>query len=220
MHTRAKKEAETTPAAAPTEPPVPTPPPAADPPTDVKSKRGQSAKSAVDKKNVEVQKTFLRKNPPRKSVVKAAAAAAKAKAESKPKAVKEKKTKKAATPANNKYETWVAEAIAANTTKQHEYVSINKIRQYLVDYVEGQEFRIRKMAKATTLVLLDRKLIKSKKDSYAFTKIGKAKIAPQTIQERTKIVRQGKKVVTTPVKVDGPKGPIITASGRVSKPPE
>jgi hypothetical protein len=81
-------------------------------------------------------------------------------------------------------------------------------------------FRIRKVAKATALALLERKFIKAKRDSYAFTKLGKAKIAPQTIKERKKIVRQEKKVVVKPAKEGAPKGPVITASGRVSKPPE
>jgi hypothetical protein len=236
MPARAKKQTEADPAPAPADPPAPPttiPPAAPEPPAEGKSKRGGSAKAAADKKG-KAGKTVVRKSEPRKAAAKpdvapkaAAKPKTKAKAKVKPKdkakAAGEKKVKKAkkvATPATGKYEIWVAEAIAANATEEHQYVSINKIRQYLVDYMEGQEFRIRKMAKVAALTLLDGKLLKAKKDSYAFTKAGKAKIAPETIEERKKVVRQEKKVAVKSVKDGPPKGAVITASGRVSKPPE
>jgi hypothetical protein len=91
-----------------------------------------------------------------------------------------------------KYEVWVAEAIQQLKTAEHEYVPFTKIRQYLLDYLDAPAEKIPRLAKKAVLQLRALRLLKSKKDSYTFTKLGKAKIAPKAVDKRKKVERPEK----------------------------
>jgi hypothetical protein len=139
---------------------------------------------------------------------------------SKPKTVlkaKAKASKQKATSGGTKYQVWVAEAIQQLKTPEHEYVSFGKIKQYLLDYLDTAAFRIPKLAKQALLQLLGTKIVKAKRDSYAFTKAGEAKIAPKTVGKREKIEREAK-VVAKSAKEEPAKKVVILRTGRVSKP--
>jgi hypothetical protein len=176
-------------------------------PKVAKPKKAPAAKKAQAPKKA--------KKAPVKPIKKAATS-------TKPKAAKKvkKATKKEVSePAGlDKYEKWVVEAIGSLKTDEHAYVSLRKIRQYLLDYMEGQPFRIPKLAKKAALSLLARKVIKAKNDSYQFTVHG-AKLVPAKIEKRKKIIRPESKAAVKKVKEEPAKSPVITSTGRVSKPP-
>lgn len=130
-----------------------------------------------------------------------------------------RKAKKAASAggANTRYQQWIAEAIEQHRSPEHPYVSFAKIKRYLIDYLDAAVFRIPKMAKQALALLLAEKLIKAKKDSYAFTKAGEAKIAPAKVEKRSKVVRK-EKVTVKQVKEEPSRGLVILGTGRVSRP--
>lgn len=189
--------------------------------------RGRPAKGASGDAKKEAKAAKPKKVPAGKKAKKAAVkpikkAAKKAATSTKPKAVRKvkKATKKKSAESGglDKYEKWVVEAIASLKTDDHTYVSLRKIRQYLLDYYEGQPFRIPKLAKKAALKLLARKVVKAKKDSYQFTVHG-ASLVPEKIEKRKKIIRPESKAPPKKVKEEPAKSPVIVSTGRVSKPP-
>jgi hypothetical protein len=184
------------------------PKPAASPP----AKRGRPAKASPSK-----AKKPAPKAPVRSAIKKKIEKAAKPKPTKKTKAPKPK----VAIPAS-KYQAWVAEAIQTLGTAEHEYVSFGKIKQYLLDYLDAPVAKIPKLAKQAVLQLVAIKLIKAKKDSFTFTKAGKAKIAPKTVEKRAKVERNEKVAVKKKKpgkeKEEPVKPIVILGTGRVSKP--
>jgi hypothetical protein len=194
-----------------------------------RSKRQEAAKKESPKKEV-VKKTVTKKpaakksvsrkvvakktGPPRAQIKKRVVGATKAKSVKKTKKAKPLPTSSPYT----KYQIWVAEAVQVLKTPEHPLVSFNKIRQYLLDYLDvKQPFRIPKLAKQACLSLLQKKLLKAKKDSYSFTKLGEEKIAPSKVEKRKKVVRVEKKQKIPKTK-EPVRNPVILGTGRVSRP--
>jgi hypothetical protein len=156
------------------------------------------------------------KAPTKKASAKPAKAAKRAEKETAPKAPKQEKAKTA--PARSKFEQFAIDAININATDASPYVSFTKIKQYAVDYADKVKLgSIPKFVKKALLALEVKKILKAKKDSYAFAASGKA-LAGKKVPERKKVVREPKKTAKpTKVEVTIPK-PVVTASGRTSRP--
>ena len=117
----------------------------------------------------------------------------------------------------NIYEKWVSEAIQSISTEENPYVSSLKIKQYLIDYMDqGIFYVIPKRAKKALDSLCEKKLLKSKKNSYAFSSLGKTKLIQEKIPKRKKVTRPIKKTNEVEEKKEEPKE-YQTSSGRVSK---
>jgi hypothetical protein len=173
------------------------------------SPKKETAKKSVSKKVV-AKKT----GPARTQIKKRVVGATKAKSVKKTKKAKPLPTSSPYT----KYQIWVAEAVQLLKTPEHPLVSFNKIKQYLLDYFDvKQPFRIPKLAKQACLSLLQKKLLKAKKDSYSFTKLGEKKIAPSKVEKRKKLMRAEKKQKTLKTK-EPVRNPVILGTGRVSRP--
>jgi hypothetical protein len=158
--------------------------------------------STVVKKKV-VKKT---KTPTKKSSAKLAAPA--------PAAPKPKKGKDT----YNKFEQVAVDAININATKTNPFVSFTTIRQYAVDYLEKVKVgSISKFVKKALFGLEIKKIIKSKKDCYAFAAAGKA-LAGIKVPERKKVVRGPKKRGKTPKVEVTIANQIVTTTGRTSLP--
>jgi hypothetical protein len=138
--------------------------------------------------------------------------------------VKKKTVKKSVKKAVKKSEAgaelkaWVAEAIQQFRTPEKEFVSFAKIKQYLLDYLDRQPSNIGRLAKQTLLQLLADGLVKVKKDSYAFKKAGLEQLAPATVPDRKKIVREEKVKAEKVVRAAPAKVPWILQTGRTSRP--
>jgi hypothetical protein len=189
-------------------------------------KPAAAAKPAAEKKAA-LKKSAAPKKAAPKKVIKAAAKAKVSKKGLKPKATKSiKKPKTKASKkggsggASTKYEKWAAEAIAALATPEKEYVSVGKVKQYILDYFEAATVKTAPKLTKTALALLQtKKLLKSKKDSYAFTAKGKESVAPSKVEKRQKIVRaepKKKKVVAKAIEKPEVKT-VVTISGRTSR---
>lgn len=221
------------------EPKEPTPAPAK---TEEPTKTKKATKPKAEKKTV-TKKATTKKETPKKAATKKAApkktaakkdSAKKATKKLVKKAVKPKKTVKKSTekkPAKEattkkaapkaakfgKYDHFVAEAIVANATEEKQWVSYAKIKQYLLDYMDGAIVAmIPKQCKKAILALVAKKYLKAKKESYAFTAKGKEKLAPAKAEKRKKIERPVKKAAPEP-KEEPKKENRVTMSGRVSK---
>jgi hypothetical protein len=103
-------------------------------------------------------------------------------------------------------------------TAEKPRVSLNKIKTYILDYFDVRPYLIPKMVKKAIHELQTRKLLKRKKNSFEFTVGGTASLAPVKIAKRKKIVRLAKKGVVKPAKKESAHQPVITCTGRVSKP--
>jgi hypothetical protein len=208
-------------------------------PTKSKPKKPEAVKKAVTKKPT-VKKTSTKsadsgksKAPPKKAVkpkpstTKAtkpkpkAETPAKKLAKGKPQKRGRKPKKAAAVSQFNKFETLALEAVAISATDEKPYVSSTKIRQYLLDYEPtAKPGQIPRYAKLALASLVAKKILKPKKESYTFTLKGKD-VAPEKVQSRKKIVRPvkpAKKSKKTVEAVKQVKKPVITLSGRTSKP--
>jgi hypothetical protein len=147
-----------------------------------------------------------------RSVNPAKAAGAKVPTEKKPRQAK------AARPSYSKFEQFAIDGINVNATEASPYVSFAKIKQYAIDYVEKTRLgSIPKLVKRALLGLEVKKILKAKRDSYAFAAAGKG-LALRKVPERTKVVRE-------PTKADKPADaevtiakPLVTTSGRTSRP--
>jgi hypothetical protein len=213
------------PANAPPEPAPEQPPPEEKPKQQraartagTKSKPKEAPKKQTVKKTVAkkpaVKKAATKKNAPVRAQLKKTISVKK----SKP-VKKTKKAKSAPAPsAYTKYQVWVAEAVQQLKTPEHPFVSFNKIKQYLLDYVDAkQPFRIPKLGKQARLSPVHSKLLKARKNSYAFTKLGEGKIAPSKAEKRKKIVRKEKKQ-TKPKTKEPVRNPVMLGTGRISRP--
>ena len=117
----------------------------------------------------------------------------------------------------NIYEKWIAEAIFSQKTKEKEYVSFQKIKKYLLDYMDYGLYQvIPKRTKHALDELLGKKLIKSRKESYAFTTLGLINLAPKKIVRRNKLQRENKHK-TIEIETASKKN-LVTLSGRISRP--
>ena len=197
-----------------------------------KTKKPAAKKTATKKetkKKAAPKKTTTKKAAPKKDAAKKTKKLVKKAVKPKkaaPKKTTEKKTKKAkettkkAAPKTaakfGKYDQFIAEAIVATATEEKQWVSYSKIKQYLLDYMDGAIVAmIPKQCKKAILALVEKKYLKAKKDSYQFTAKGKEKLAPAKVEKRKKIDRPEKKVAPPPK--EEPKKEIKTMSGRVSK---
>jgi hypothetical protein len=151
----------------------------------VDGKKTVTKKPKIEKKG-KVEKVKPKKEAPKKLKGKEAAKKiVKKVAKSGSKANKGKKV--ALSQSFTKYENWVAEAIKANATKEKPYVSYSKVKQYIVDYMDGGVvYFIPRITKKSLLGLVNRKLLKAKKDSYAFTSTGRDKLEPKSVENRKK----------------------------------
>jgi hypothetical protein len=183
--------------------------------TEVKKKLVKKTK--VEKKNT-VKKVKPKKETPKK--LKGKDAAKKIVKKVKKSAGKSEKHKRVAkTHSFTKYEQWVAEAIKANATSEKPYVSYSKVKQYVLDYMDGGVVHfVPKLTKKTLLGLVARKFLKPKKDSYAFTSTGHEKLEPKSVESRKKVSRPEKKSKKVVTKEEPPAKTVITATGRISRP--
>jgi hypothetical protein len=134
------------------------------------------------------------------------------------KIAKSPKVKAAPTTASgfSKFETLALEAIVSIATEEKPYVSASKVKQYVLDYEDkALPAQVPRFTKNALTSLLAKKILKAKKDSYAFTQVGKDK-APTKVPNRKKVVRVVKDV--KPKKAEPSKPSIITLSGRTSRP--
>jgi hypothetical protein len=195
----------------------------------------QSPKKAKTVKKPTVKKEPTRKAPARaaktkslvikkaKSPVKSAVKA-KVQARKKAKTVKPKSGKKSTKSTRSglsKFESIALEAISLSSTDESPFVSGSKVKQYAVDYLEKTPVaQIPRLIKRALEILVAKRLLKAKKDSYAFTLKGKA-AAPKKVENRKKVVRtvKEKKAATKPKKAETPaKKALVTRSGRTSRP--
>jgi hypothetical protein len=193
-------------------------------------KPAAEVKPAVEKKAAPEKKPAVEKKAAPKKVTPKKTIKAVAKAKPEKKAVKPKATKKIRKPktksskksasagALTNYEKWAAEAVAALASSEKEFVSLSKIKQYILDYFEKASPKSAAKLATTALVLLQtKKLVKSKKGSWAFTPKGKDTIGSQKVEKRAKVSRpepkkpKAKKVEEAPVKT------VVTISGRTSR---
>jgi hypothetical protein len=172
-------------------------------------------------------KKVVKKSAPKKAIKGAAkpkAVPAVKKAAKAEKKIKKSTTKKPVKKAGQKFskiETFAAEAIAALATPEKEFVSYGRIKQYVLDYLDGGlATTIPKLTKNALIGLTATKLLKAKKDSYAFTAKGKETLAPATVEKRKKVVRpvkekkkQSKQTAPEPLKKV-----TITLTGRATRP--
>jgi hypothetical protein len=160
-----------------------------------------------------IKKAVKAKSSPSKKVKATKPKAAKA---TTPKIAKEAKVAKPRGSSQaNKFETYAIEAVTVFATEEKPYVSASKIRQYLVDYDDTAVPLIRRNTKRALDILVVKKILKAKKDSYAFTTKGKA-LAPAKVQARKKVVRV---VKPAPSKAELPPTKVtITLSGRATRP--
>jgi hypothetical protein len=169
--------------------------PKADAVAKTKSKKTKTVKKIVTKKTA-VKKADLHKPKPVsakiKKAVKAKVKATKPKVTkvAKPKITKAAKaTKSKGSSEFSKFETYAIEAIALLATDEKPCISAAKVRQYVVDYDDkALVSQIPKYTKRALELLVAKKILKAKKDSYAFTVKGKAS-APDKVQTRKKVVR-------------------------------
>jgi hypothetical protein len=116
----------------------------------------------------------------------------------------------------SKFEAFALEAISAEANEEKPYVSVAKIKKYILDYSDkGQPKQVTRFVKQALVSLTVKKILKVKKDSYALTAFGKSK-APAKVPNRKKVVR-ATKTAPAPKKV-APAKPTITLSGRASRP--
>ena len=175
-----------------------------------------TAKKTAPKKAAAAKKLVKKATKPAKKAVKAATKTTKKTATKK--SSTEKKVKKESKKTFNKFETFVAEAIKAIATEEKPYVSYSKVKQYLLDYMPGGLVTvIPKMTKKTLNSLAEQKLLKAKKESFAFTKKGEEKLAPAKVEKRKKIDRPTKEKKEKPVEKVEPPKTVKTMSGRISK---
>ena len=176
-----------------------------------------TAKKTAPKKATAAKKLVKKATKPAQKAVKAATKTTK-KTATKKKSSTEKKVKKETKKSFNKFETFVAEAIKAIATEEKPYVSYSKVKQYLLDYMPGGLVTvIPKMTKKTLNSLAEQKLLKAKKESFAFTKKGEEKLAPAKVEKRKKIDRPTKEKKEKPVEKEEPPKTVKTMSGRISK---
>lgn len=190
--------------------------------TKTVEKKKTSKKSGEASKAKKVKKTTKKEAAAKtKKVTKGTKKIAKKSTDSKKKTTKKKVTKKEApkkveraTPFS-KYEKWVGEAIQALATEDKPYVSASRVKQYLIDYMEGAIFTmIPKMSRNALATLTEKKFLKKKKESYAFSAKGKEKLTQEKLPKHKKIER--------PVKAKPePEAPVVPATtvtsyGRVS----
>jgi hypothetical protein len=117
----------------------------------------------------------------------------------------------------SKFGEFICEAIAALETKEDKWVSGQKIAQYLIDfYDKGLWQTFKKKAQNVLEKLKDQKLLKAKKNKYAFTSLGEKKLKPDKIPKHKKIEGRVKKREVEKAVEEPP--PIFTKSGRESKP--
>jgi len=132
------------------------------------------------------------------------------------KKVSGKKATKAAATAFGHYAVLIAEAITVSATEEKQWVSYAKIKQYLIDYMEGgQPAQIPKRGKSAILGLVGLKFLKAKKDSYAFTTAGRRKLAPSKVEKRGRIDRPAK--AAPPAPKPEPRREYIMMTGRTSR---
>jgi hypothetical protein len=114
-----------------------------------------------------------------------------------------------------KYTKWVAEAIAALETAENAFVPFEKIKGYLCDYMSGEKaINIPKLAKRALAALVEGQWLTAKKDSYRFSRSGRGKLAPKSVERRKKIEPKTRALATAVSLV--PKQ-IIVATGRISQ---
>jgi hypothetical protein len=118
----------------------------------------------------------------------------------------------------NKWEKYIAEVIAVLKTAEKPRVSLNKIKAYILDYFDVRPHSIPKMVTKALFELQTRKLLKAKKNPFEFTVAGRAPLTPAKIEKKKKIFRLAKKGIVKPAKEKSARRPIITSTGRVSKP--
>lgn len=75
----------------------------------------------------------------------------------------------------NTYEMFIAEAIQHNMTEMCKLVSLTRIRDYVLTYMEHKNPEIiPKAVKKTCRILVARKLLRTKRDGFTFTTKGKS----------------------------------------------
>jgi hypothetical protein len=133
--------------------------------------------------------------------------------EKKVKKIKYEKTKMSI----SKFDEFVCEAIAALETEEDQWISERRIAQYLVDFCDrGLWQTFKKKTRNVLEKLKDQKLLKNKKNKYAFTSLGEKKLKPIVIPKRKKIKgREKKQKIENTVEEHSSS---FTKSGRESKP--
>ena len=178
-------------------------------------KKTTTKKTATKTKAAATKKLVKKAAKPTKKASKVVKKAAK---KTSPKKKAEAKPKKTAKKSFSKFETFVAEAIKAISTEEKPYVSYTKVKQYLLDYMPGGLVTvIPKMTKKTLTSLAEQKLLKAKKESFAFTKKGEEKLAPAKVEKRKKIDRPVKETKEKAPAVPETPRTVTTLSGRISK---
>jgi hypothetical protein len=118
-------------------------------------------------------------------------------------------------PPIDKHSKWVMEAITVLATKERNFVSFAKIKNYLCDYMANEKLAvIPKLAKRALLSLVEGKWVTAKNDSYALSQKGKQTMASRTVEKRRKVDRTGTKPVVDNVSLL-PKV-LIYPTGRIS----
>ena len=175
------------------------------------TKPARSPKKVNEKKTEEKSKRSTKKDEKPKKPTKKVEKKAEKKTEEK----KSKKPEaKGADKGLGKRASDVCEAIAVNMTEDDKWVSINKIKDHIYNYIsETPVCGLHGYCKKGLEFLLEKKYIRQKKNSYAFTVSGLNKAKPDKIPKRKKIEHK----VAEPVRAPIPeKRVFITLSGRVS----
>jgi hypothetical protein len=135
--------------------------------------------------------------------------------------VVKKVAKKAVSAAEfTRYERFVIDAINTNKVEGKPYVSLNKIKQYISDFMEKTKpALIPKLVKKAVQGLTDKKYLKAKKDSYTFAAKGKD-LADRKVPARKKVVRPVKETAATKdADAPGPvKKAVVRSIGRTIRP--
>jgi hypothetical protein len=119
-------------------------------------------------------------------------------------------------PPQDKYSQWAVEAISVLATKDHGFVPFEKIKRYLGDYMANEKLVvIPKLTKRALMALIEGKWVIAKKESYALSQKGKAKMAPKSIGKRKKVER----AKPLPFDIGAIMVPkiLINSTGRISK---
>jgi hypothetical protein len=180
-------------------------------------KAGKKGAGPVIKKKPAKKVTVKAKALTKKTSVKPAKASKRATKAVAPKDKKAKKVK-GSSPTYSKFEQFAIDAINVNASEASPYVSFAKIKQYAIDYVEKSKLgSIPKLVKKALLSLEVKKILKAKKDSYAFAAAGKG-LAGKKVPDRKKVIRETKKAAKPAEAGVTIAKPVVTTSGRTSRP--
>ena len=180
-------------------------------------KAEEEKKEKKDKKKAEKKKSSKKTDKKDKKESKKSSKKSDKKAEKK---TEKKETKKSSSKSEKNvspFTQFIAEAIASNATEEKQFVSEAKIKEYLFKYYDGSipDALLKTQTKRQLERLVNNKLLKQKRNSYAFSAAGKHEIEPSKVPTR----KQNKRAQVKPEPeevVEEKKEEYVTQTGRTT----